>query len=127
MNSFYLNILNFLCDFAHRENYLLPGICEDNEDLEKANYTNNISIMARLNFKGKIFLFCGDIMKDGMTKILNTNKTLNSDLSTYGIDFLIAPHHGLRSSFSTDLFSTMKGNKTLCLNITRKYQKTYYN
>lgn len=103
--------------FVFKIYYLLPGICEDSKDLGKANYSNNISIMARLNFKGNVFLFCGDMMKDGMTKILNTTKTLTSDLSKYGVDFLITPHHGLRSSFSTELFSTMKGNRTRCLNI----------
>lgn len=36
---------------------------------------------------------------------------LRSDLSKYGVNFLIVPHHGLRSSFSTDLFSAMKGGK----------------
>lgn len=97
--------------------YLLPGLCEDSDDLKKMNYTNNISIMSRLNFKGKVILFCGDMMKDGMSKVLNSNKTLSSSLAKYGVDFLIAPHHGMRSSFPTELFSAMKDGKTRCLNI----------
>lgn len=97
--------------------YLLPGVCETDSELQKANYTNNCSIMARLNYKGKVVLFCGDMMKDGMTKIIKSDSAFKNDLIKYGVDFLIAPHHGLRSSFSTELFSTIKGNKTRGLNI----------
>jgi beta-lactamase superfamily II metal-dependent hydrolase len=97
--------------------YLLPGVCEADSGLKKANYINNCSIMARLNYKGNVVLFCGDMMKDGMSKIINSNATFNADLMKYGVDFLITPHHGLRSSFSADLFSTIKGNKTRGLNV----------
>lgn len=96
--------------------YLLPGICEEDPELLKANYTNNLSIMARLNYKGKVILFCGDMMKDGMSKILEHDHPKTA-LKNYGVDFLIAPHHGLRSSFSTELFAAMKGGKTRGLNI----------
>ena len=34
-----------------------------------------------------------------------------------GVDFLICPHHGLKSSFSVDLFSSMKDGKTNKLNL----------
>lgn len=90
--------------------YLKPGICEDSADLEKQNYTNNLSIIVRLNYKGKVILFCGDMMKDGMAKLL-IDTALGNDLAKTGVDFLVAPHHGLKSSFSTELFAAMKGGK----------------
>ena len=96
--------------FIFKIYYLKPKTCETHKDLNKLNYTNNLSIVARLNYKGNVVLFCGDMMKDGMDQLLKEGN-LKSDLSTYGVDFLIAPHHGLRSSFSTDLFSAMRGGK----------------
>ena len=103
--------------FVFKIYYLLPGICEESDDLKKTNYTNNISIISRLNYKGNVVLFTGDMMKDGMKKIISIKNKFRLDLAKYGVDFLIAPHHGLRSSFSTDLFNSMKGNKTRKLNI----------
>lgn len=103
--------------FVFKIYYLLPGICETDSELKKANYTNNCSIMARLNYRGNVVLFCGDMMKDGMAKIIKSDSALKNDLMKYGVDFLITPHHGLRSAFSTDLFTTIKGNKTRGLNI----------
>jgi len=40
--------------FVFKIYYLLPGTCEEDPELLKANYTNNLSIMARLNYKGKV-------------------------------------------------------------------------
>jgi hypothetical protein len=96
--------------------YLMPGEVEESAALDNSNYTNNISIVTRINYKGKVLLIMGDMMKDGTKEILNVTD-LGSDLEKYGVDFLIAPHHGLRSSFSTDLFRAMKGGKTRQLNI----------
>jgi beta-lactamase superfamily II metal-dependent hydrolase len=103
--------------FVFKIYYLMPKICEHDSDLQKENYTNNISIMARLNYKGNVVFFTGDMMKDGFEKILSMNSKLRDDLSAYGVDFLISPHHGLRSSFSTELFKSMKGHKTNGINI----------
>jgi len=97
--------------FIFKIYYLKPETCETHKNLSSQNYTNNLSIIARLNYKGNVVLFCGDMMKDGMDQILKESN-LKSDLSKYGVNFLIVPHHGLRSSFSTDLFSAMRGGKT---------------
>lgn len=51
-----------------------------------------------------------------MIALLERNHDLRSKLST-GLDVLIAPHHGLQSSFSTELFKSMKNGKTRCLNV----------
>lgn len=95
--------------------YLNPHTCENDEALQKTNYPNNISIVARLYYKGNVVLFPGDIMKDGMQKLIGTT-TLGTRLEKAGVNFLVAPHHGLRSSFSVDLFAKMKGGKS-ALNI----------
>lgn len=91
--------------------YLPPHVCENDDDLQKSNYQNNISILVRLNYKGNVVLFSGDMMKDGMKKLIDTTEFGNK-LKDYGVDYLVAPHHGLRSSFSVDLFGAMKGGKS---------------
>jgi len=90
--------------------YLLPDTCENDEALSASNYANNISILARINYKGSIVLFAGDMMKDGMKTLIDTT-SLGKHLKNKGVTFLVAPHHGLRSSFSVDLFNSMKNGK----------------
>jgi hypothetical protein len=90
--------------------YLDPHVCENDDVLSTTNYTNNISIVARVYYKGSVVLFAGDMMKDGMKKIIDTTG-LGKRLENSGVHFLVAPHHGLRSSFSVDLFTKMKGGK----------------
>jgi len=103
--------------FVFQIYHLKPSTCENDKELLRANYSNNVSIMVRLNYNGNVILFCGDMMKDGMSKIISGNAALKNALSNYGVDFLVAPHHGLRSSFSTELFATMKNGRTRALNI----------
>lgn len=98
--------------FVFKIYFLKPRVCEEDCDLLKSNYPNNVSIVARLNYRGKTMLFCGDMMKDGMEKLLSLDRNFREDLNKYGVDFLIAPHHGLRSSFSTKLFSHIRGGKS---------------
>lgn len=95
--------------------YIYPGWVEDNETLKKESYTNNISIVLYLHSGYSVF-FAADIQKEGMKKLLEDNPGLKRKIMQ-GVDFLVCPHHGLRSSFSTDLFSAMKGGKTRKLNI----------
>lgn len=95
--------------------YLDPHLCENDEELSTSNYANNTSIVARVYYKGSVVLFAGDMMKDGMKKLINTTG-LGKRLEDSGVHFLVAPHHGLRSSFSVDLFDKMKGGKS-ALNI----------
>lgn len=95
--------------------YIYPGNVENNDTLKLESYTNNISLGVILHSGYSIF-FSGDIQKEGMKIFLDDNPSLRKQLST-GIDFLVTPHHGLRSSFSTDLFNAMKNGKTKKLNI----------
>lgn len=95
--------------------YIYPGQVENNDTLTNESYTNNISIGVIIRSTYSIF-FAGDIQKEGMKVFLDENPSVVKQLSE-GIDFLVTPHHGLRSSFSTDLFSAMKKGKTKRLNI----------
>lgn len=95
--------------------YIYPGWVENEDTLKKESYTNNISIALYIHSGYRIF-FAADIQKEGMKKLLNDNPELKKKIEQ-GVDFLICPHHGLLSSFSTELFNTMKGGKTKKLNI----------
>jgi len=90
--------------------HLTPHTCENDKELSTSNYANNVSILARVNYKGNVVLFAGDMMKDGMKKLIDTTPFGNR-LKKVGVTFLVAPHHGLRSSFSVDLFNALKGGK----------------
>jgi len=90
--------------------------CEKSLLLEKKNYSNNISIATFLYLNGQRILMAGDLMKDGMTYLIANNEGFKKELSL-GVDFLITPHHGLKSSFSVELFDAMKDGKTNKLNI----------
>lgn len=95
--------------------YLYPGDVEEDATLANESYTNNISILLYIHSGYKI-LFAADIQKEGMSKLLKESSALKKKIEQ-GVDFLVCPHHGLRSSFSTTLFNTMKDNKTKKLNI----------
>lgn len=97
--------------------YLQPKVVEDSEDLNSAeNYPNNISISTFFIINGHRIYLPGDIQKNGMKELLEKKFHLRKKLEA-GVDILIAPHHGLRSSFSAEMFKSMKNGKTRCLNI----------
>ena len=96
--------------------YLAPKEVENNATLTSESYCNNISIVIFLIVNGYRVFFPGDIQKEGMKKIIDENHYLKNKLKG-GVDVLIAPHHGLRSSFSTYLFDNMKDNKTCSMNV----------
>lgn len=95
--------------------YLYPGNVEDSETLKSESYTNNISLVLYIHAGYKI-LFAADVQKEGMKQLLEDDKELKRMIGQ-GVDFLVCPHHGLRSSFSTELFDAMKDGKTKKLNI----------
>jgi len=96
--------------------YLPPQDVENDASLTNESYCNNISIATYLRINGTKVFLPGDLMKLGMEMIIKKNSSLRNRLSE-GVDVLIAPHHGLRSSFSQYLFNHAKNNKTRCLNI----------
>lgn len=90
--------------------YIRPDICK-NEDL-KSKYCNNLSLVLFFIVGNKTVLMPGDISKEGMDFLIDNDKTFKSKLNTLGIDFLIAPHHGLSTSFPERLFKEINGTKT---------------
>jgi beta-lactamase superfamily II metal-dependent hydrolase len=96
--------------------YLPPQDVENDVSLKNESYCNNISIATYLRVNGAKIFLPGDLMKLGMEMIIKKNSSLRNRLSE-GVDVLIAPHHGLRSSFSQYLFDHIKNKKTRCLNI----------
>ena len=101
----------------HLDIFYIPAKdCEKSSDLKKENYGNNLTITVYIQFNGHKILFMGDLMKDGSSYLINKNSKFYNSLQN-GVDFLITPHHGLRSSFPVDLFSAMKNGKTKRLNI----------
>ena len=95
--------------------FINPGVVEEDTSLTNESYTNNISIVLFIHSGYRIF-FAADVQKEGMKKLLESNSILKRKIEQ-GVDFLICPHHGLRSSFSTELFAAMKDGKTKKLNI----------
>jgi hypothetical protein len=99
--------------------YIPAKKCEAEEkdtDLKKENYDNNIGIVGYIDYSNHKLLLAGDLLKDGMEYLIKNNSSFQKKLGQ-GVDFLIVPHHGLRSGFSTVLFSNMKNGKTKRLNI----------
>lgn len=91
--------------------YITPKDCNDDENL-KSGYANNISLLLFFHLENKTLLMPGDILKEGMEYLIEHNTDFKKQINDFGIDFLIAPHHGLATSFSERLFQEMKGNKT---------------
>lgn len=96
--------------------YLPPLDVEESEELCGESYCNNISIAVFLFINQQRIFLSGDIQKLGMAELIDKNYYLKNKLSG-GVDFLITPHHGLKSSFSEVLFDNMKNEKTYRLNI----------
>lgn len=96
--------------------YLPPQLVEETQELKNESYCNNISIATFLIINNYRVFLPGDLQKLGMDKIININYPLKNKLKG-GVDVLICPHHGLKSSFSTFMFDCMKNGKTNSLNI----------
>lgn len=96
--------------------YIGPEEVENDATLSNESYCNNISIALFLVLNTYRVFLPGDIQKEGMQRIIATNYHLKNKLKG-GVDILITPHHGLKSSFSTLLFDNMKDGKTGSLNI----------
>jgi beta-lactamase superfamily II metal-dependent hydrolase len=77
------------------------------QDAERVSSTdnslvNNCSLVRLYNHGGTKILLCGDLEKEGMALLLAQNPSFRSVLS--GVHVLVAPHHGHRTGFSTELF-----------------------
>lgn len=63
---------------------------------------NNCSYVRLYNHNGTKILLAGDMEKEGMVLLLKENPTFRSQLK--GVNILVAPHHGHKTSFCTELF-----------------------
>lgn len=106
--------------------YIRPPICEFDVELNKG-YTNNISLVIFIRIADKTVLFPGDLLKAGFDYVIGNIPQFVEEISTYGVDYLIAPHHGLQTSFSERLFATMKGGKTRLNIISEKTRESTSN
>ena len=91
--------------------YIKPTEC-GNDEVLKSGYANNISLVLFFHLRNKTLLMPGDILKEGMEHLINTRADFKKLLNDLGVDFLIASHHGLATSFSDRLFREIQGNKT---------------
>lgn len=66
---------------------------------------NNCSYVRLYNHNGTKILLSGDMEKEGMALLLKNNPTFRSELK--GVNILVAPHHGHRTGFCTELFDAM--------------------
>lgn len=113
--------------------WIPPQIVEESEELNTESYANNISLLVIYIINGHLVLLPGDLQKEGLAHLLNTDYhgrrehggviSLKTVLDRDQVSVLIAPHHGLKTSFSVDLFNAMKNNKTKCLNIVSEKPK----
>lgn len=91
--------------------FIYPQNVEGDSDLD-SGYANNISLALFLELGEKTILLPGDLLKDGTEYLIDNNSHFRNLLSSKGVDYLVAPHHGLQSSFSSTLFETIKDGKT---------------
>ena len=120
--------------------YIRPPICDrvihENDD---AKYGNSVSILVYYRHGNHTILFPGDMTPEGMKYLLDQEEgvekrytifqstatqqhpnwhestsdqpSLRSLLATYGQSILVAPHHGLESCYSQDLYDSFRDHK----------------
>lgn len=112
LNDYGMSIDNPLVSIFHEISlfYIRPDVCK-NEEL-KSNYANNLSLVLFFAVKNKTVLMPGDLSKEGMEYLIDNDAAFKSKLNNFGIDFLVAPHHGLLTSFPERLFKEINGSKT---------------
>lgn len=106
--------------------YIKPSICENNKEL-LSWYANNISLVLFFRVWDKTLLIPWDMLKEGMSYLINNDSQFLNLLSMDGVDYLIAPHHWLQTSFSIELFQTIKWNKTRLNIISEKVRESNSN
>lgn len=103
--------------------YIKPSDCENIPEL-KIKYANNVSLVLFVKIGLKTIFIPGDLSKEGMIHLIDTNPTLNKELTELGVDYLVAPHHGLETSFSEYFFQTIASTKTRLNIISEKVRTT---
>src|SRR5260370_5065329 len=119
--------------------YVRPPVCEKLHETDDNAYGNSTSIMFYLRHGTNSILFPGDMTPEGMQRVLkggtgvekrytkfsrewaqahpdahsktNGQPNLKELLSERGLTILVAPHHGLESCYSEELYKAIKGEK----------------
>jgi hypothetical protein len=91
--------------------YIPPWICETHASLSPC-YANNISLVLFFKVWDKTVLIAWDILKTWMEFLIESHTDFRNLLTQDWIDYLLAPHHWLQTSFSEKLFQTIKWGKT---------------
>lgn len=118
--------------------YVSPKVCDGLHKVDN-EYGNSLSIVTYVRYGANSVLLPGDITPLAMEKILNQSEgvekrftvfsktsqsqhprwttetfdqpSLKGRLGTYGLSVLVAPHHGLESCYSPELYAAIKGSK----------------
>ncbi len=71
---------------------------------------NNASVVTRIDVYGNSILLCGDMEKEAWEAIIRDSGDCGRIWRPFvsNIDILVAPHHGHRSAYSTDLLNLAK-------------------
>lgn len=119
--------------------YIMPPKCEELHESDDNKYANSTSIIFYMRHGVHSILIPGDMTPEGMTYILEEGDCVqkrftkfsedetsqhpewhekNADqprlselLRDHGLTVLVAPHHGLESGYSADLYDSIRGGK----------------
>jgi len=119
--------------------YIRPPVVSEIHDSNDQDYGNGLSLLLFYRHGIHTMLIPGDITPDSLKHVLDGGKgmekrytvfdrqkssehphwhdqsndqpSLRSLLKNHGLSILVAPHHGLESGFSEDLYLSMKNNK----------------
>lgn len=126
--------------------YIKPPIVKDLIYKDDFKYVNGSSMVMYYRYGKNSILIPGDILPDSIEHIIEegngtekrfsefsytpTNNTWHKETSTqpglsqllgvHGLSVLVAPHHGLESGFSSELYETIKDNKPSVVIISEK-------
>lgn len=127
--------------------YIRPPVCEGIYPTDNLKYTNSTSLIVYLRYGYHTILFPGDMPSEAMKWILDENKgfekrytkfdrafaegsiwhretsnqpSLKKLFSERGLTILVAPHHGLESGFSADLYDALRDGKPNLVIISEK-------
>ncbi len=78
------------------------GVGKSRRSPDNGTGLNNNSVVLKMSYAGKTFLFPGDLEKEGERKLVsNAGRTIKSDI-------LLSPHHGSQSSSTTEFLRMVK-------------------
>jgi hypothetical protein len=135
-------------DFEYGLYYVQPKVCDTLHTVDN-EYGNSLSIVTYLRYGANSVLLPGDLTPLAMEKILSQTEgvekrftvfdkrvqsqhprwttetfdqpSLKSLLQTHGLSVLVAPHHGLESCYSPELYASIKTGKPDIVAISEAY------